>query len=587
MFPSEAFFGAVSMVRSLRWRLQAWHAVVLMVVVSIFGGVVYQLQWQTRLQQIDAELDRTAVVLHSRVRRLFPVPNWFRRGPDQRGQNEQRGQSDQSRQGNQRSSGEQRGSNEQRNGGYRPASDQQLASVPSTGDRPQGNPPPDFSTPGSNFQQNNRSTTFRPWNPPPPMPEPRVIEIAPRAPRAGETLVGPFLPEEFHHLFDSDKGPNWYFVIWGRDGVVWQKSDSAPPIDFPDLKVEGDAVPPRVSRSNGLLREVIHVSGFGTHVLVGKSLQADLAEQRTSGFVLGMSGLGVLAVGLIGGWWLSGRAIKPIARMSASAAAISAENISQRIDLGETEDELSELAGVLNQTFDRLQAAFEQQKRFTADASHELRTPLAVILTQAEFATSRPRSVEEYRGAFEACERAGRRMKSLIDSLLMLARFDSGQLAVNLREMDLAMVAEDSVELLKPLADERGISIKTELSATRLQGDRERLSQVLVNLLSNAIRYNHDNGQVEVRVEAQNGCAILQVSDTGIGIPDGDLPHIFDRFYRVDQSRTRADGGSGLGLAICHSIVEAHHGTITARSELQSGTRIEVRLPRRTSNGKL
>ncbi len=565
------------MVRSLRWRLQAWHAVVLMIVVSIFGGVVYQLQWQTRLQQIDAELDRTAVVLQSRVRRLFPVPNWFRRGPDQRGTAEQRGS------GEPRVPGEQRGSNEQRPGGNRPPSDQ-LANVPPPNDRPQGNPPPEVAA----STQNNRSSGSRGWTPsPPPMPEPRVIEIAPRAPRAGETLVGPFLPEEFHHLFDSDKGPNWYFVIWGRDGIVWQKSDSAPPIEFPDLKVEGDAVPPRVSRSNGLLREVIHVSGFGTHVLVGKSLQADLAEQRTSGFVLGMSGLGVLAVGLIGGWWLSGRAIKPIAKMSASAAAISAENLSQRIDLGATENELSELAGVLNQTFDRLQAAFEHQKRFTADASHELRTPLAVILTQAEFATSRPRSVEEYRGAFEACERAGRRMKSLIDSLLMLARFDSGQLAVNLREMDLAMVAEDSVELLKPLADERGISIKTELTATRLQGDRERLSQVLVNLLSNAIRYNHDNGQIEVRVEAQNGCAILQVSDTGIGIPNGDLPHIFDRFYRVDQSRTRADGGSGLGLAICHSIVEAHHGTITARSELQSGTRIEVRLPRRTSNGKL
>lgn len=527
------------MVRSLRWRLQAWHALVLMIVVSIFGGVVYQLQWQSRLQQIDAELDRTAVVLQSRVRRLFPAPNWFRRPPN----------------------------------------DRQPGSGPQDGNRNAGN---------SNAQA-NATRSQRP--PPPPLPEPRTFEPNDRSnarlPWPGELPTGRFLPEEFHHLFESDKGPNWYFVIWGRDSVVWQKSDSAPPIEFPNLTVEGDAVPQRISRSNGLLREVVHVSSFGTHVLVGKSLQADLAQQRTNGFVLIMSGLGVLAVGLIGGWWLSGRAIQPIAKMSASAAAISAENLSQRIDLGETENELGELAGVLNQTFDRLQAAFEQQKRFTADASHELRTPLAVILTQAEFAMSRERTSDEYRIAFEACERAGRRMKSLIDSLLMLARFDSGQLAVKLREIDLAVVAQDSIELLKPLADERGISIRTQIQATRMEGDRERLGQVVTNLLSNAIRYNHENGDVEIRVEAVNGSAVIAVTDTGIGIPDADLPHIFDRFYRVDQSRTRSDGGSGLGLAICHSIVEAHHGTITARSQLQSGTSVEVRLPRRSSNGKL
>ena len=269
--------------------------------------------------------------------------------------------------------------------------------------------------------------------------------------------------------------------------------------------------------------------------------------------------------------------------MTAAADAISVRNLSERIDLQETDSELGQLASVLNRTFDRLQSAFEQQSRFTADASHELRTPLSVILANAELALSRPRSSEEYRAALETCRRASQRMKSLIDCLLMLARGDSGNSALEPSELDLEPVAKECLELMRPLAEERHIQLEATTAPTCVQGDRDRISQVLTNLLSNAIRYNHDEGQVHVGVAAENGAAILTVTDTGVGIPPEALPHIFDRFYRVDEARSRSEGGSGLGLAICKTIVEAHGGTITARNETQGGTTIEVRLPRRES----
>jgi heavy metal sensor kinase len=266
--------------------------------------------------------------------------------------------------------------------------------------------------------------------------------------------------------------------------------------------------------------------------------------------------------------------------MTSAADAISVRNLSERIDLQETDSELGQLASVLNRTFDRLQSAFEQQSRFTADASHELRTPLSVILANAELALSRPRSSEEYRAALDTCRRASQRMKSLIDCLLMLARCDSGNSALEPSELDLEPVAKECLELMRPLAEERHIRMEATTAPLRVHGDRDRVSQVLTNLLSNAIRYNHDGGQVHVGVAAENGAAVLTVTDTGVGIPLEALPHIFDRFYRVDEARSRLEGGSGLGLAICKTIVEAHGGTITARSEPQGGTTIEVRLPR-------
>jgi heavy metal sensor kinase len=317
----------------------------------------------------------------------------------------------------------------------------------------------------------------------------------------------------------------------------------------------------------------------GECVMVGRSLEPDLAALSRLAVWLTMAGAGVLLVGLAGGWWLASRAIRPIEDISATAVKIAGGDLSHRINAADTESELGRLATVLNSTFARLEAAFAQQARFTADASHELRTPVAVILNQTQSVLTRERPGTEYREALGACQRAAQRMRSLTESLLELARLDAGQAAMKLEPCDLAQVAQESLELVRPLAREAGVEIHSQLAAANCLGDPERLGQVAVNLLNNAIQFNHRAGEVRLRTKAENGAAVLEVVDTGAGIPVEDLPHIFERFYRVDKSRTRTQGRAGLGLAICKAIVEAHSGTIAAAGQPGAGSMFTVKLP--------
>lgn len=559
------------MIRSLRWRLQLWHALLLTTVLIIFGGVVYALQWQTRLQQADAELDRVASVLTSRLRGLFPVPRMQAPGswPPRPGR------------GNNGSSADAADAltpvnapprNRDAWGGQRSGRD-----TPRDGNREQTRSrenskesPPDARGEGRDSaserpRDNSRSQSGRdqagrnPWFDPPP---------------------GLGLPEEFKkHFFEGDEQTSFYFIIWDRNGNVLEKSKSVDDIAFPDLHTPSDGLPFRIARTRGRWREVVHVSRFDINVLVGKSLQPELAGLYRAGMRLVLTGLGVLAIGLAGGWWFSSRAIRPIAEMSVAAESISVKNLSTRINVQSTATELEQLASVLNNTFDRLQSAFERQAQFTADASHELRTPISVILSHAELALSRPRTGEEYQRALQACRRASLRMKSLIDSLLLLARFDSGESTVELQPILLDQLVQDAVDLVQPLAEERHIELNCRAESVTVLGEQERLFQVVTNLLTNSIRYNNVNGSVDIEVTSENGDAVIRVADTGVGIAAEDLPHIFDRFYRVDKARSHADGGCGLGLAICHTIIEGLHGTIQATSEPGIGTTIEVRLP--------
>jgi len=257
---------------------------------------------------------------------------------------------------------------------------------------------------------------------------------------------------------------------------------------------------------------------------------------------------------------------------------ISAGDLSQRINVAEAESELGQLAAVLNSTFARLEAAFAQQKQFASDAAHELRTPVSVILTQTQTALNRERDAASYKQTVEACQRAAQRMRKLIESLLALARFDAGQEVLKRLRFDFSRTIADGVELVKPLAGERGVTIATELAPLEIVGDSERLAQVVTNLLTNAVQYNQPEGEVRVKLEASGGLAVLTVADTGQGIGAADLPRVFERFYRGDQSRTGA-GNAGLGLAICKVIIEAHGGTIEAASEENAGSTFTVRLP--------
>ncbi len=526
------------MFKSLRWRLQVWHAIVLLIVLTSFGGIVHSLHWQTRLQQVDAELDRTAGVVMSQLRRLLPRPPGGRPG-----------------------------------GGRRPRRTDEANPEADTGARSDANTAATTSRPDSSRNEPNPAN-------------PAALSSdqsgRPGPPRYDRFDPGP-LPEEFQQLFHGDEESRLYFVIWGGNGDLLQKSDSAPEISYPNLHVGREGLPIRLVRSrpgDQAYREVIHAGMFDMNILVGRSLEKDLAAHHRSGLLLAGAGLVILAAGVLGGGWLSSRAILPIAEMTATAESISALDLSKRINVKETDSELGKLATVLNQTFDRLQSAFERQSQFTADASHELRTPLSVISTHTELALSRPRSNEDYRGAIETCRRASQRMKSLIDSLLLLARFDSGTPSLKQDLFDLKPLLEDCAELVDQLAAERRIRIECDPDSCYVRGDWDRISQVVTNLLTNAIRYNIEGGRVCVTTRTEAETAILSVTDTGVGIAADQLSRIFDRFYQVDKARSRAEGSSGLGLSICKTIVEAHGGTIVATSKVGVGTTLEVRLPR-------
>ncbi len=328
---------------------------------------------------------------------------------------------------------------------------------------------------------------------------------------------------------------------------------------------------------HGTFREVITDLPSGEWILVGKNITPELKELHRSGLEFICIGAIILLFGLAGGRWFVSRALQPIESISTAAVKISAGDLSQRINVAEAESELGKLASVLNSTFARLDAAFAQQKQFASDAAHELRTPVTVVLTQTQAALNRERTAPEYRETVEACQRAAQRMRKLIGALLELARLDAGQEQMKQARFDLSQTARSCVEMIQPLADERGVKIICDLPPLEITGDSGRLAQVVTNLLTNAIQYNRDGGEVRVNLESQGSLAILTVSDTGYGISREDLPHVFERFYRGDKSRT--SGNTGLGLAISKAIVEAHGGTVEVSSTEDIGTVFTVRLP--------
>jgi two-component system, OmpR family, sensor kinase len=372
-----------------------------------------------------------------------------------------------------------------------------------------------------------------------------------------------------------------YYVIWDGRGRIVGQSD-------PDLKVSRPEAlrDPRTPlyRDREEYRETAVAGPRGALVLVGMDTSGMRKRLRDFLAVMLASGTAAAAVALAGGWLITGRAMAPLGRMSATASAISASNLSERIDVAHAKSELGQLAAVLNAAFDRLEAAFQQQARFTADASHELRTPLSIVMSHAELALRRERTVKDYRETIETCLRAAGRMKTVVEGLLTLARADAGEARIRREPTGLDAIVSETVALLAPLAKEKNVTVEVAAEPTEVLGDPDRLREVVGNLLGNALQYNRPAGTVHIALGPEAGEAVLTVADTGIGIPESDLPHVFERFYRVDKARSRQHGGNGLGLAIAKWVVEAHGGSITCTSREGVGTTFAVRLPRHTGD---
>jgi len=509
-------------INSIRWRMQLWLAFLLVVILSGFGFTAFQLHRVNRYREIDAELERRVVALAADV------------------------------------SGRPR-------------------------QNPPPSPPPKRSPDDDNFFRDlfnepprrgtNEDGSTRDLPPPKP-PERRKKSDGPME-RGGFREIR--LSGQSRSLFDEQDSSSFYFYIWSRDGTLLKNSTNAPVGVIVPSRAEGSAS--IHVRNTDDLREAFHFTEMGECVLTGRNITDDIKAMNRFAWRLCGVGAVVLALGLGGGWLLTSRTIRPIEEISNAANRISEGNLSERINVADTDNELERLASVLNSTFARLDAAFTRQKQFTADASHELRTPLAVLISEAQTTLARDRSAEEYRETLKDCLDTAQQMRRLTESLLELARSDAGQEQLPRELFDLTAATEACVTKLRPLAAERGIQIQLEAVPAQAYGQVDRYTQVITNLLSNAVQYNKSNGEVRLRVRSENGQTIVSIADTGIGIAAEDLPHIFERFYRADKSRSRMNGRFGLGLAICQAIVAADHGTITVQSVVRQGSEFIVTLP--------
>ena len=461
--------------KSIRWRLQLWHGVILSVLVVSFGITAYQLQRTDRLRQVDEELLRRSFVLT----RLFSPQDAEDRDPDHG-------------------------------------------------------------------------------------PQPLTADIE----RS--------MPPDVAKLFAENGQRAFYYLIWTSDGRLRARSVNAPANTVTPARQDLEQW--QTYQTRGTMRELVRYTTLGRCVLIGRSIRAELADLRQLAWWLTAAGGAVMVFGFGGGWWAATRAIWPLKHVINTAAKIG--HPSERIDVPEAGPEIAHLAAVLNSTFARLEAAFTRQKQFTADAAHELRTPLTVIISEAQTVLARERDAGEYREALEACLATAQQMRHLTESLLQLARSDSGQDQSLRTDLDLASVALEAIVHVGLLASTKKIKIHRDLEPAPAFGSADQLKQVVGNLLSNAIEYTNQFGNIWVRTRTENGWAVLTVEDTGPGISEEDLPHIFQRFYRTDKARSRSRGRSGLGLPISQAIVESHGGTIEAKSQLGVGTTFLVRLPR-------
>jgi len=292
-----------------------------------------------------------------------------------------------------------------------------------------------------------------------------------------------------------------------------------------------------------------------------------------------------LGVGLagLGGWFLARRALTPVGQMAAEARTITADRLSSRLPVA-AKDELGSLATVFNQTLARLECSFNEMRRFTDDASHELRTPLTAMRSVGEVGLSSSRDEPGYRAIIGSMLEEVDRMARLVESLLTLARADGTEVRLQRESVDLAELASEVVSYLEALAEEKGQTIAV-ASAGELLADVDRgvLRQAVVNLVDNGIKYGKPGTSIRIRVErSPAGAAILEVIDTGPGIAPEHREQVFERFYRVDESRARELGGTGLGLAIARWAVEIHGGHIELETEPGQGSVFRIVLPHST-----
>lgn len=288
----------------------------------------------------------------------------------------------------------------------------------------------------------------------------------------------------------------------------------------------------------------------------------------------------VILLSVIAGLFLAKRALSPVDLITTSARRITAERLSDRLPVLQTNDEIARLTDTLNEMIARLERSFEQVRQFTSDASHELKTPLAILMGELEIALRRPISDVQIRQTLESCLEEVERLNNVVQGLLELSKAESGQVKIEMKPVDLSALLKDICEDIEILAEPKEISVSTTIASYMVvNGDKTRLHQALLNVIENAVKYTPRGGRVKVTLTSDPKRAIIRVEDTGQGIPAEQLPKIYDRFFRVDKARSQDVQGTGLGLSIVRWIVESHGGSIMASSEVGVGTTFVIALP--------
>jgi len=415
----------------------------------------------------------------------------------------------------------------------------------------------------------------------------------------GDTAGRPVLIPDLAALLEAVPD---YLIITARDGSLLFASPDARALTFQQVEqLRLVAAAPISGRTSGALQlepdgpklhyALRYVTDAGPQfgaILAGANLRtAELSAEQLLSTIALILPLGLVAALLMGSW-IARRALAPVDRIITEVREITdGRSLHRRLAEPMVKDELGRLTETLNQMMTRLERSFAALRRFTADASHELKTPLTVLRAGVERAITMPSLPSEALAALEETLQEINRMTELVEALLMLARADEGTAPLHRETVDLRAIVEETGETGELLAAEAGVSMEvaTPADPVIVPVDASRIRQLILNLLTNAVKYTPAGGSVRLQLGPSNGRVTLTVADSGVGIAPGDLPHIFDRFWRADSARTRTGerSGTGLGLAICKWIAEAHGGTIDVQSRPGRGTTFTVTLPRETT----
>jgi heavy metal sensor kinase len=387
-------------------------------------------------------------------------------------------------------------------------------------------------------------------------------------------------------------GHNNRFVrITGEDGAKVYESEAPLNRSFDPESVPAPQWPPGtnstrfVSTAEGqdlmLVSRRLNLGTDGSYLVETAAPLAEVRSELRKWAVFLVSVLPTLGViTLAGGFVLVNRALSPVDRITASAERISSQNLSERLPVSQTGDELERLSVALNHMIERLDAAFQHSRRFVADASHELRTPLTVLRGNLEEVVEQPQLSGDWRDRLGSALEEVDRLVGIVEGLFAISRLDAGEAAAEWVRFDFSKLAADTTDQLSLLAEDKRIRLSCSAGQpVWVEGDRARMKQVVVNLLDNALKYTPEGGVVNLTVAARDNRAVMEVSDTGPGIPQELLNRVFERFFRLDKARSREGGGAGLGLSIVRSICAAHHGRVELTSVVGEGSCFRVELP--------